>query len=470
MKKIFIFILILFCFLGCSKYGDQDIKISAPILIGGSNNDDGRGIGVDRLGNIYICGNTISEDFPLGNPIDSSFNGRPNDIFITKLTLTGDSILYSTYIGGSLRDECKAFAVDADGNAYITGRTNSPDFPVTDNAFSKKAPVTYDIIAVKISPEGKLVYSAIFGGESMEEARGIAIDKDGNCIIAGGTHSSDFPTTTGSYCPKYTDVHEPDPLKLTGKPFTAEQAFVAKINPDGTKMEYCTFIGGTGHDKVWCADVDDMGRAIVAGHTRCEDFPVTENAIQKNLQGNQDAFVAMLSQDGSRLEYGSYFGGSGEDKATGVGIDDNGKIWLAGNTNSDDLLLLNPKQDKFGGGKSDIFILKIDPITANIEFSSYCGGDAEDEIASDALFKIGGKIIIAGNTRSMNFPAEINSDLKNIQKLPIIIKIDNRNNIVLSFLLPGMDNAVAKAVTALPTGHCFIVGSKDNDIFVVSEK
>jgi len=440
----------------------QKVVTDFSSYYGGTNSDDGRGIGVDRYGNIYICGNTISHDIPVVNAFQHHFKGRPNDIYTAKFNPAGDSLIFATYIGGSLRDECKAFAVDPDGNAYITGRTNSPDFPTTEMAFGKTLTATYDIIVVKLNPEGKIIYSNIFGGESMEEARGIAVDEHGNCIVTGGTHSTDFPTTTESYCPIYNDKKEPDPLKKKGEPFQAEDAFVSKISSDGSELLFSTYLGGHGHDKAWAATIDDKCNVIVAGHTRCQDFPTTNFAIQTENRGGQDAFVAILSPDGKSLEYASYIGSSGTDKAAGVAVDNAGNIWISGNTDSTDLGFADSNGTEYAGGKTDLFLLKISPEQSSPLFFTLWGGSAEDELASDGLVvSQGHEIIMTGATQSRDFP-EIHGKHRGIPntKNCFVAKFEAMSEKCLySYTFGGSQNDQCRAASATNSGIDFFIGT-----------
>jgi hypothetical protein len=447
----------------------ENLQVKVATYLGGNGWDDGRGIGVDSLGNIYICGNTSSANLPLKNAIQEKFGGDPDDIYLAKFNPAADSIIFATYIGGSKRDECKAFEVDSEGNAYITGRTNSPDFPVTENAFGKQLSKTYDIIVLKISPRGKILYANIFGGESMEEARGLGIDGQGNCVVAGGTHSTDFPTTEGSYCPVYNDTREPDPLN---GPFQAEDVFVAKINADGSRMIYCTFLGGKGHDKAWATSATKDGRAIIAGYTRCPDFPVTEYAIQKEYQGNQDGFLTVLSSDGRELEYSTYIGGKKHDKAAGVDYDNNGNIWIGGHTNSKSIFTDKRQFYSTDTDNSDIFLMKVKPQESVPLFTTLIGGDENDNLSSDGLdVNSNNNLILTGNTNSQNFPV-LNYDVPIVlqSKNCIAVKYNcSENKMIYAFSFGGSKAESGKSVCVSKREVDHYIGTSNSDDFPLKE-
>lgn len=389
------------------------VRLSA---LAGLSEAEARGVGVDREGNIYIAGFTSSPHLPAAETyFDTTLDG-PSDIFVVKLDPAGKTVRYATFIGGSGNDSCKAMAVAPDGSVYLTGSTKSSDFPITPGGLLHPG-ATYDVFVTKLNPEGTgLAYSCRFGGSAMEEARGITVDAEGHCIVVGGTHSPEFPVTEGAYQTAYKDPPEATP-DVAGSFVNGEDAFIAKINPEGTGFVFCTYLGGRGFEKAWATAVDPSGNIYVAGHAEALDFPLGAAPQQRHHGGGmtrergeqygaKDAFLAKLSADGRRLLAATYFGGSGQDVGYGVGVDRFGNVYLGGNTNSADLPLRGPANPQFGGGKSDIFVASFDSALSTLRFATYLGGADNDEMASDA-FAVDdlGHASVAGVTASADFPA-----------------------------------------------------------------
>ena len=290
--------------------------------LGGSGADSGNAVALDPQGNIYVAGETDSTNFPVLNGFQTQIGGR-QDVFLAKFSSTGTK-LYGTYLGGIGDDRATAIAVDASGNAYITGSTFSSNLPMA-NAFQPTLGGGQDAFAAKIGPTGNaLIYSTYLGGSggtisAPEIGNGIAVDSAGCAYIAGTTSSSNFPTS--------------NPLKssLSG----SQDAFVLKLSASGNALVYSTFLGGSSIDMAQTIAVDSTGRAYVAGYTASTDFP-TVSAVQPTYAGGYDAFLARLNPTGNALEMATYLGGTGSDCAYGIALDASGGIYLAGQTLSPD--------------------------------------------------------------------------------------------------------------------------------------
>ena len=254
--------------------------------LGGSDGGEvGGGITVDTFGNAYVTGHTGAIDFPTVNPLQPELKGGV-DVFVSKLNPAGTGLVYSTFLGGSGSDGAAGIAVDSAGNAYVTGSTDSTDFP-TVNAFQAVFGGNLDAFVAKLNATGSvLVYSTYLGGGSgggssggSEVGLGIAVDLAGNAYLTGYTGSTDFPTV--------------NPLQPVFR--GSGDAFVAKINASGTALVYSTYLGGGSVDPDVGNGiaVDAAGNAYVTGSTSSADFP-TVNAFQAVLGGNLDAFVAKL--------------------------------------------------------------------------------------------------------------------------------------------------------------------------------
>ena len=257
-------------------------------FLGGSGWDYGRAIAVDGTGNAYVTGETESHDFPTTpDAFDTTGNGY-YDAFVVKLNPSGSDLVYATFLGGRSDDRGYDIAVDAAGNAYVTGQTNSPDFPTTSGAFDTSGDGYTDAFVVKLNPSGSdLVYATFLGGSGAvaEPGRGIAVDGWGNAYVTGSTFSSDFPTTPDAFDTTYNNGWG--------------DAFVSKLNATGSDLVYSTFLGGSfGHDCGNDIAVDGVDRAYVVGATGSPYFPTTPDAFDTTGNGHDDAFVVKLAVGG----------------------------------------------------------------------------------------------------------------------------------------------------------------------------
>jgi hypothetical protein len=274
---------------------------------------------------------------------------------VTKVTADGSALIYSTYLGGTGGEIGHAIAMDAVGNAYITGDTDSPDFP-TVNALQWNyggTPHLYsNAFITKLSADGSaLVYSTYLGGSGFDVSNGIAVDAQGNAYVMGYTSSPNFPTA---------NALQPVLNARNGR----SNAFVAKLTADGSALAYSTYLGGSGSkygDFGAGIAMDAAGNAYVTGATDSHDFP-TVNPWQPNYGGgmhNSDAFVAMLSADGTALAYSSYLGGSGDDYGSGIAVDTAGNAYVTGWTASPDFPTVNALQPVLRSSNGNAFVAKI---------------------------------------------------------------------------------------------------------------
>jgi hypothetical protein len=376
-----------------------------PVLVyatflGGSNQDEGLGIAVDAAGNAYVTGQTYSTDFPgaSNSPIQPSLHDG-EDVFVAKLNASGTALVYATYLGGNSNDWGTGIAVDASGNAYVTGVANSTDFPLAGSPLQASSRGGGQAFVAKLNAAGSaLAYSTYLGGTGTNFGLGIAVDAAGDAYVTGYTDSTDFP--------------------LAGSPLQSSlrgtsNAFVAKLNAEGSALAYSTYLGGSGIDVGEGIAVDAAGDAYVTGITNSSDFPLASRPIQSRFGGgSQDAFVAKLNAAGSALVYSTYLGGSGNDYALGIAVDAAGNAYVTGFTNSPDLPLAgNPLQSRYAGGVQDAFVAKLNATGSALAYSTYLGGSGEDSgsgIAVDAA----GNAYVTGSTGSTDFPGASNSPIQ----------------------------------------------------------
>ena len=290
---------------------------------------------------------------------------------------------YATYLGGALADTPNGIAVDAGGNAYITGTTASTDFPTASAVQANIGGGTTDAFVSKLNATGSaLVYSTYLGGGAAENGRGIAVDPTGAAYVTGETASTTFPTANAVQA------------TIGG----STDAFLTKLNPAGSAFVYSTFLGGSGAD-VGRGIALENGRAHVTGSTASTNFPLA-NAIQATLGGGTDAFVTRFNAAGSALEYSSYLGGSGTDNGRGIAVDATG-AYVAGDTASTNFPTANALQAA-NGGATDAFVSKLNAAGSALTYSTYLGGTVGDN--ADAIAVRDGSAYVTGDTDSTNFP------------------------------------------------------------------
>ncbi len=345
--------------------------------------DGGTGIAFDSSGNAYVAGYTYSSDFPTSHSYQANYAGG-GDGFVAKLNATGNSLLYSTYVGGSGQDGFPktSIAVDASGAAVVVGNTYSADFP-TLNAAQPTFGGQSDCFITKVNTSGTVAFSTYFGGNNLDDCEGLALDSSGNIYLGGTTGSTDFPFT-GS-------------VGQGG-------GFAAKLQNSGSGVIYATKIGGISGNQggagVTGVAVDTAGNAYLVGVATATDMPITTNAYQGLAGGGNDAFVMKLDSAGINVLYCSYLGGSQGEQGIAIAVDPAGHMYVTGNTNSPDLPLSNPIQQNYGGGQSDVFVAEFDPFgttATSLVYSTYLGGNNADHgyaIAVDAA----GNAYVAGNT------------------------------------------------------------------------
>ncbi|WP_432664180.1 SBBP repeat-containing protein [Wukongibacter baidiensis] len=309
--------------------------------LGGSGTDAGLGIAVDNTGSAYVTGQTSSLNFPLMNPIQPVIGGSI-DAFVTKINPAGTALIYSTYLGGSGFDEGFGIAVDNTGSAYVTGRTDSANFPLM-NPIQPVIGGSADAFVTKINPAGTaLIYSTYLGGSGFDRGFGIAVDNTGSTYVTGRTDSANFP------------LMNPIQPVIGG----SADAFVTKVNPAGTALIYSTYLGGSAFDRGRGIAVDNTGSAYVTGTTDSANFPLV-NPIQPVIGGSFDVFVTKVNPAGTALIFSTYLGGSSFDEGLGIAVDNTGSTYVTGQTQSLNFPLMNPIQPVFGGGSSDAFVTKI---------------------------------------------------------------------------------------------------------------
>jgi len=384
-------------------FGGQDVfvaKLNASgralewaTYLGGTGADQGAAIAIDSSGGIYITGQTASTNFPVtANAPQSRLAGGSavTDAFVTKLTLNGQDLVYSTYLGGAASDSGNAIAVDASGSAYVVGRADSTDFPSTTRD-TLPARGAGDGFVTKMSPDGAaIVYSSLLGGFALDLANGVAVDATGAAYVTGETRSENFPVTESAYQKERRG---------------SADAFVSKLAPNGATLSFSTYYGGDGLDIGRALALDRQNNVFVTGITGSVNLPVSFNGAQRSPALLPDAFAAKIDPAGSSVIFGTYIGGDAEDQGNAIAVDASGAAYVAGFTTSANFPLLNdgPLSAEGPKGGFDGFLTRISLGGNFFQFSTYYGGNGTDAIqglATDGR----GRIWVAGTTDSPNLP------------------------------------------------------------------
>jgi len=351
------------------------------------------GIAIDSSGAAYVAG-VAADIFPVtAGAFDTTYNGG-GDTFVTKIDASGASLIYSTYLGGADGDHCKGIALDSSGQAFVTGFTISSNFPITPTAFqtvfrggSDRGCEWGDGYVTKLNSAGSgLIYSTFLGGDLSDGCFAVAVDSSGDAYVTGTTHSQNFPTTPASF----QSSHSPcTPFNCSS--CLCEDAFITKLNPDGSALVYSTFLGGSVCDIGLGIAVDPSGSAHVTGRTNSPNFP-TLNPIQSSFGGFRDVFITRVNASGSALIYSTYFGGNEDDQGLGIAVDLDGSTYVVGVTD----------QKFFPQGSA--FIAKLNPAGSSYNYflkigDSNQGGGSGNGIAVDSV----GKAYVTGSAAT-GFP------------------------------------------------------------------
>jgi len=449
-----------------------------PVLIystylGGSDEDGANGIAVDAAGDAYVVGQTRSLDFPTVNPAQPSYTDDfcdPSgdypcyDAFVSKLDPTGSTLVYSTYLGGTGQDVALAVAVDPSGNAYVTGLSGG-DFPTTPGSF--QPPGAHNLFLAKLGPAGTLVYSSVFGASGIAPfSRSVAVDSSGNAYATGNVSGVDFPTTPGSFQPKYAGGND-----CAG----CGDVFVLKLNPSGSAAVYATYLGGAGEDVGYGIAADSFGNAYVTGSTQSTDFPLA-NAFQSTCAncggGLGKAFLTKLNAAGSALIYSTYLGGASFDTGQAIAIDGDGSAYLTGVTESVDFPVLNPISPScaYGQGATEGFLTKFKPDGTGLVYSTCLAGTGFVggwSLAVDAAKNA----YVAGITGAGLVPVDAIETSQNAC-CTFLMKVNSAGSSISyatyfggsTPLAPGFNVTLSGVVAADTAGNAYLAGRAQEDL------
>ncbi len=381
-----------------SKLNPTGTALVYSTYLGGSDEDYGAGIAIDSSGHAYVAGYTYSTNFPVQKALQPS-NAGGVDAFVAELSSDGASLIYSTYWGGAQDDVGTGIAVDSNGDAYLSGYTDSSGFPVSPGAFQTAyGGGAHNGFVVKFTGGcAQLGYSTLLGGSGDDYVYAAAVDSAGNAYVTGATNSTNFPTLN-AFQPNYAGGQ----CAVAPNTFPCYDAFAAKLNPAGSALLFSTYLGGTGSDYGYALALDSSANVYVTGYTTSPNFPTTSGAFQRAFGGAYDVFVTKLNNSGSTLAYSTYLGGSGTEVAYGIAVDPNGSAYTTGYNYGGNFPTANPAQAQ-NAAFYDAFVNVLDPTGSCLVFSTYLGG-TQDDFGRGIALDPSGNIYVAGATFSTDFP------------------------------------------------------------------
>ena len=418
-------------------HADGASQIQSSSYFGRYSYDEAIDAAIDASGFVYVVGRSEV----LGN----------TDAFVLKLTSDGSQIVYSKYLGGSGFEIANAVAVDAAGNVYVAGHTTSADFPVV-RPLQPNLRGDSDMFVAKLDPSGSLVYSTYYGGSSFENGNALALGPGGEVYIAGGTGSNDLPGVNGVQSVNRGGFSD---------------GFVAKLAPDGSAIQYATYLGGTGDDEVSSLAAGPDAHLYLAGRTSSPDFPV-RSALQPSFGGGfSDGMVAELSADGTQIVFSSYLGGVDRDAVIDLAVDGSGLIYLAGGTSSYNFPTRNAYKPYNYSSYPDAFVTKLQPHGTAFVFSTFFGGQ-QWETALHVAVDAAGQIHFAGQTESYDFPmtGAIQDQVIGIDGFVAQLSADG-STVVRSTPIGGSGFDTAYGLAVSPSGDVWVVGRTDSEDFPI---
>ncbi|MFC1898672.1 DUF3471 domain-containing protein, partial [Candidatus Cloacimonadota bacterium] len=375
---------------------------------------------------------------------------------------------FSTYLS-----HCDRFAsgfdiyTDSEGFTYISGNTRDKNFPATEGAYQTelKGEGTADVFVAKFTPKGEIVFATLIGGSKREHHTAITVDEQGYIYVAGGTESSDFPVTEGSYDNSFNGEGE-----------WAGDVFLTKLNPTGTDIIFSTFIGGVVEETVsgGCIKIDSKGNIILAGVTLSYDFPLTKGVIEPNST-EQHGFLSKLSPDGEKLLFSTFFGSSRMEMILGLDIDDKDNIYISGCTNTADLPVTENAVRKEiivpeNSTRIDHFIAKINGTDNEISYLSYLAADGY--MSSNLKWTKPSRLIVCGSTEEKGFPITDNAISKEgIGHQDCYISVFNSETMTLEYstLFGGSEAEHVMSAFFLNEDTIVIGGTTNSADFPLSE-
>lgn len=301
------------------------------------------------------------------------------------------ALIWSTYLGGDEHDAGLGVAVDRDGNAFVTGDTNSSDFPTTPGAFDEDHNGNLDAFVTKLNRDGSaLVYSTYLGGSDTDRGEAIEVDSKGTAFVHGTTDSEDFPTTGRAFDRSHNGGFD---------------TFVTRLNGLGSGLLYSTYLGGSEEDGSGADGLvlDSQGNAHVTGRTGSANFPTTSRAFDRTHNGARDVYATKINASGTGLLFSTFIGGSSDETGHGIALDSRAAVTVVGDTASSNYPVTARTFDTTQNGDGDVFVTRLNATGTALQYSTFVGGSAFDGAASVAVNRAG-NAFVTGVTYSSDFP------------------------------------------------------------------
>jgi hypothetical protein len=438
-----------------TKLSSDLSNLLASSCLHGMGSDSATAIALDAQGNVYVGGYTESSNFPTTPAAyDSTSNGHW-DAFIAKLSNDLNTLIASTFLGAIHSDLMETLALDAQGNVYVAGRTDSPNFPTTPGAYQSSTDGLPKGFISKLNGD----LTTLLASTVLQTAHGItnfALDDQGDIYVVGSTGSTNFPTTPGSF----DQTHNGE-----------EDAFISKLNGNLTTLLASTFLGGSASEGVADLALDTYGNVYVAGSTGSINFPTTPGAFDQTHNGGVDAFISKLNSNLIGLSASTLLGGSsGRDKATALTLDTQGNVYLAGETASAIFPTSSGALDTIHNGSFDAFITKMSGDLTSLITATFLGGSNIDKVTA-LTFDPQGNLYVTGITYSTDFPTTQGAfdPTHNGSSDIFVARLSSDLNALSAATFLGgnsLDEAMALALNA--QGNVYVAGKTHSANFPVS--
>jgi len=362
---------------------------------------------------------------------------------------------YSTYVGGFGEDRGFDITLDDENNAYVTGMTDSTNFPTTSGCYDEThnrevGQGEDDAFVFKLNSDGSdLVYSTYVGGNDYDTGYRIVVDSENNAYVTGYTNSNDFPTTTGCYDSSYKGH---------------DDVFVFKMNADGSDIMYSTYFGGSESDDGYGITLDHENCVYITGYTYSDDLPTTSNCYDASLNGHEDIFICKFNPEGSELVYSTYIGGEVRDWPYSIAIDSENNVYVAGWTESSDFPTTYGCYDDSYNGEEDVFVCKLNANGTNLVYSTYIGG-SDDDIGVGGPLDSENNAYVTGYTYSSDFPTTQGcySNTHNGECDIFIVKLNSEGtDLHYSSLLGGTNWDAGHRIAIDINNNVYITGISDS--------
>ncbi|MBI4904323.1 MAG: SBBP repeat-containing protein [Acidobacteria bacterium] len=383
-----------------SKFDPTGRELIYSTYLGSYGDDRALAITVDDAGQVYVAGYSSSPEFPMKGALQARFSGgslaNGGDIVVAALDASGSSLLFSTFLGGTMDDFGRSIALDGEGNIWIAGSTNSQDFPLVNPLQDTYGGGTRDGFVLKLAPMAeRVLFSSYVGSAGVDEFYAVRVAREGSVYLAGVSTSQNLPVVN-AFQPRYGGG--------------ARDILVGHLKADGSEWEFLTYLGGTLEDFCRAMTLDKEDNVFLTGFSLSTNFP-RRNAYKNAYGGGRDAFVTKMAADGKSLVWSTYLGGASLEDGFAIAVNEGGEAVVAGHSQSRAFPVVEPVQATVAGNctrepcTAEIFVTRFNADGLTLNFSTYFGGTAADQSRAVTVGPDGG-IWLSGFTASTNFPVE----------------------------------------------------------------